>query len=227
MFPENYAVLVVGDPDAGMFEFCCYLCSNYLKAGEKVVFVEANTSPEHVHRQLHMFGVYAYENESEGSLALIDCYTPPEALSPDASAIRPEDPGNLADIFDAVTEGIEKMGGGPVRMLFDSLTPLYEHHDTKDVNRFFRDLSTMARFSGTMTSLVHKGMLDEDQVADLISIADGLVEMKVDENFRRYVRINHLRGVLVTPKWVPFEFEIEDKEEDESSILGWNREQLR
>lgn len=227
MFPENYAVLVVGDPDAGMFEFCCYLCSNYLKSGEKVVFVEANTSPEHVHRQLHMFGVYAYDNQGESSLTLVDCYTPPEVNSSDANALRPEDPGNLADIFDSVTEAIEKSGGGPVRMLFDSLTSLYEHHDSKSVNRFFRDLSTMARFSGSMTSLVHRGMLDEDQIADLVSIADGLIEMKVDENFRRFVRINHLRGVLVTPKWVPFEFEIEDKEEDESAVLGWNREQLR
>ena len=90
-----------------------------------------------------------------------------------------------------------------------------------------RDLSTMARFSGTMTSLVHRGILDEDQIADLVSIADGLVEMKVDENFRRFVRINHLRGVLVTPRWVPFEFAFEDKEEDESTVLGWNREQLK
>ena len=227
MFPENYAVLVVGDPDAGMFEFCCYLCANYLRGGDKVVFVEANTSPEHVHRQLHLFGVYAHDDQVESSMALVDCYTAPEIRSPDENPLRPDDPSNLADIFDAVTEAIEKMGGGPVRILFDSLTPLYEHHDSKSVNRFFRDLSTMARFSGTMTTLVHKGMLDEDQIADLVSIADGLVEMKVDENFRRFVRINHLRGVLVTPKWVPFEFELENKEEDESTVLGWNREQLR
>jgi len=227
MFPENYAVLVVGDPDAGMFEFCCYLCSNYLKAGHKVVFVEASTSPEHVHRQLRVFGAYPYDSKGECCLALVDCYTPPDSRAPDENAIRPEDPGNLADIFDSVTSAIEKMGGGPVRILFDSLTPLYENHDSKAVNRFFRDLSTMARFSGTMTTLVHRGMLDEDQIADLISIADGMIEMKVDDNFRRFVRINHLRGVIVTPKWVPFEFEIEDKEEDESTVLGWNREQLR
>lgn len=225
MFPENYAVLVVGDPDAGMFEFCCYLCSNYLKVGDKVLFVEASTSPEHIHRQLRSFSVNAYDSEVDGKMLLIDCYTPPEAHSTDASALRPEDPSNLADIFDAVTEGIEKMGGGPVRILFDSLTPLYENHDTKSVNRFFRDLSTMARFSGTMTTLVHKGILDEDQIADLVSISDGLIEMKIDENYRRFVRINHLRGVLVTPKWVPFEFELED-EEDESFVLGWNKEEL-
>lgn len=74
MFPENYAVLVVGDPSAGLFEFCCYLGATYLKADERVVILEANTSPDRVRRQMLEFGVDAVQHELDKNLLIIDAY---------------------------------------------------------------------------------------------------------------------------------------------------------
>lgn len=221
MFPENYAVLVAGDPSAGMFEFCCYLGATYLKAGEKVVILEANTSPDRVRRQMQEFGVDAGRHELDKNLLIIDAYTPQRDVGDDPDSLRVEDISSLGDIFEAVTKGIEKVGGKPVKVLFDSLTPLFVHHDSNAVGRFFKDLTTIARFSGTLTAVVHRNILDEDQIALMSSIADGLLEVKVDENFRRQVRINYLRGVLVTPRWVPFDFERE--EEADGTALIWSR----
>jgi KaiC/GvpD/RAD55 family RecA-like ATPase len=220
MFPQNYAVLVIGDPSAGMFEFCCYLGATYLKAGEKVVFLEANTPPDRVRKQMLEYGVDAYKHESEKTLAIIDAYTPLSEAGDDPNVLRVEGLSNLSDIFEAVTKGIEKVGGQPVKVLFDSLTPLFMHHDLNVMGRFFRDLTTMARFSGTMTALVHRNILDEDKIALLSSIADGLLEIKVDQSFRRFVRIKYLKGVLVTPKWVPFDFQREEEVEGASLIWG-------
>lgn len=221
MFPEKYAVLVVGDPSAGLFEFCCYLGATYLKAGEKVVILEANTSPDRVRRQLMEFGVDAAQHELDKNLLIIDAYTPQPDADDDPNALRVLDISSLGDVFEAVTKGIEKVGGQPVKVLFDSLTPLFMHHDSSAMGRFFKDLATIARFSGTLTAVVHKNILDEDQIAHMSSIADGLLEVKVDESFRRLVRINYLRGVLVTPRWVPFDFQRD--EETEGTALIWSR----
>jgi KaiC/GvpD/RAD55 family RecA-like ATPase len=221
MFPENYSVLVVGDPSAGLFEFCCYLGATYLKAGEKVVILEANTSPDRVRRQMQEFGVDAIQHELDKNLLIVDAYTPQPAADSDPNTIRVSDISSLGDIFESVTRGIDKVGGQPVKVLFDSLTPLFMHHDSKAMGRFFKDLTTIAKFNGTLTAVVHRNILDEDQIALLSSIADGLLEVKVDERFRRLVRINYLRGVLVTPRWVPFDFQKE--EEADGTSLIWSR----
>jgi len=218
MFPENHAVLVVGEASTGLFEFCCYLGCSYLRNGEKVVFVEDNTSPEQVRRQMGKFGINASVHEENGSLVLVDAFTR-ESPAPDETGIEVETASILPSIFEGVTSGIERVGGKPVRVILDSLTPLYVSHDPAHVWRFFKDLSSICKFNGTLTSVVNKGILDEDQIAQVAGLADGILEMRMDSEYRRYVRIKHLKGTIVSPKWVPFEFEKD--EEDEVAVLGW------
>jgi KaiC/GvpD/RAD55 family RecA-like ATPase len=218
MFPENHAVLVVGEASTGLFEFCCYLGCSYLRNGEKVVFVENNASPGQVRKQMSRFGIEASDYEDDKTLVLVDAFTR-DSVRPDETATPAEDRSSLPYIFEAVTSGIETVGGKPVRVILDSLTPLYVDHDQADVWRFFKDLSSMCKFNGTMTSVVNKGILDEDQIAQVAGLADGILEMRMDSEYRRYVRIKHLKGTIVSPKWVPFEFEKD--EEDEVAILGW------
>ena len=167
------------------------------------------------------FGVDAVQHELDKTLLIVDAYTPQPDADDDPNALRVADISNLGDIFESVTKGIDKVGGQPVKVLFDSLTPLFMHHDSNAIGRFFKDLTTIAKFSGTLTAVVHRNILDEDQIALLSSIADGLLEVKVDERFRRMVRINYLRGILVTPRWVPFDFQRE--EEAEGTALIWSR----
>lgn len=218
MFPDNHAVLVMGEASTGLFEFCCYLGSTYLKNGDKVVFLENNTSPRQVRRQMSKFGVEASEYEETNHLVIVDASM--VSTEQDESAIRVENPSVLPYIFEGVTQGIEKAGGKPARVIFDSLTSLYMHQDPETVGRFFKDLSTMSRCNGTMTCVIHKGILDEDQIAMVAGLADGILEMKIDGKYKRFIRINYLKGTAVTPKWVPFEFDTGDQEE-EGAFLGW------
>jgi len=218
MFPEKHAVLVVGEANTGLFEFCCYLGSTYLKNGEKVVFLENNTPPQLVRRQMATFGIDAPDHEEARSLVLIDAFK--RMRKSDDNVIAVENTAVLPDIFDAVTAGIERLGGEGVRVIFDSLTPLYVSHEPADVWRFFKDLTTFCRSAGAMTAVVNKGILDEDQIAQVAGLADGILEMRMDSEFRRYVRIQHLKGTIVSPKWVPFEFE-EEQEKEDVALLGW------
>jgi len=221
MFPENHAVLVVGEASTGLFEFCCYLGSTYLRNGEKVVFVENNTSPGQIRRQMGRFGIEASDYEDDGTLVLVDAFTR-ESPRPDDAAIVVKNPSVLPYVFEAVTSGIERVGGKPIRVILDSLTPLYVNYEPAEVWRLFKDLSTICKYNGTLTSVVNKGILDEDQIAQVAGLADGILEMRMDSEYRRYVRIKHLKGTIVSPKWVPFEFEKD--EEDQVQMLGWRTE---
>jgi KaiC/GvpD/RAD55 family RecA-like ATPase len=220
LFPENFAVLVVGDPSAGMFEFCCYLAATHLKAGERLVFVESNTSAMRVRDQLRAFGVDAVEHEDREMLAIVDLHaSSPGPAENDQKSIHVTDLSNLEEIMERVEEGIVKVGGQPVIVLFDSITPLYMYHDSSEVGKFFSAMASMAKVSGKMTSTIHQGIVPDEQIAILSTIADGILEMRVDDGFHRFVRIKHFKGLKVAPKWVPFDIESED--EGDAAVLKW------
>jgi hypothetical protein len=65
---------------------------------------------------------------------------------------------------------------------------------------------------------VHSAIVPDEQIALLSTIADGVLELKMDDDFHRFVRIKHFKGIKVSPKWVPFDF---DREESSGAILSW------
>ncbi len=218
MFPENFAVLVVGSPSAGMFEFCCYLAATHIKADERLVFVESNTSANNVRTQLQMFGVDPFECEDRERLAIVDCHSSASSADKDVKSIKVDDLSNLEEVIQRVEEGIVRVGGQPVIVLFDSITPFYMNHDSNDVGKFFSAMASMVKISGKMTSTIHTSIVPDEQIALLSTIADGVLEMRIDEGFHRFVRIKHFKGMEVKPKWVPFDFDMGD---DSGALLSW------
>lgn len=219
MFPDNFAVLVVGNPNAGTFEFCSYLGATHLNADERLVFVETNTSTDQVRQQMQLFGVDAIDAEDRRRLALIDCRDSRKVPEVDDRTIKVSDTTNLEEIIEKVEEGIVRVGGAPVNVLFDSVTPLYVRHDSNDVGKFFSALSSLVKVSGRMTSTVHSAIVPDEQISLLATIADGLLELRMDDDFHRYVRIKHFKGLKVSPKWVPFDFDRD--EESSGTVLTW------
>jgi len=222
MFPQNYAVLVIGDPGTGMFEFSCYLASTYLKNGERVVFAETDSSPDRVRKQLRRFGVDAVEYEMDGQFIIIDCS--PTTIDPgyDPGTRRVRDRADLESIAGNVTDGMRDVGGPPVRVLLDSLTPLYDHNESQEIIEFFSNLCATVRRDGNLTCTIHRGMIHEDQVEAVGDIADGIVEMMMDRQYKRFIRIQRMKGMELKPRWVQFDFERSDDEE--GTMLGWGKE---
>ncbi len=219
MLPDNFAVLLVGDPSSGMFEFCAYLAATHLNADERLVFVESNTSTMRVRDRLFSFGIDSVEYEDRGMLAFVDMHTSTGVVENDSKAIRADDLTNLEKVIEKVEEAIVKVGGHPVVVLFDSVTPLYMYNDSSEVGKFFSALSSMIKVSGKLTATVHQDIVPDEQISLLSTIADGVLEMMVDKDFHRFVRIKHFRGLTISPKWVPIEFE--ESEEEEPEVLNW------
>jgi len=223
MFPQNYAVLVVGDPGTGMFEFSCYLAASYLRNGERVVFVETDPSPERVRKQLRRFGIAALEFEMDGQLIIVDCSTPAFDEGYDPGTRRVRDRTDLKSIQTQIQDAMRNVGGPPVRVVFDSLTPLYESNGAEEIGDFFAHLCTNVRRDGNLTATIHRGMIHEEQVDKLGAIADGIVEMVINKQFKRFIRILRMKGIEIRPRWVQFDFE--KSEEEEGTMLGWGKEE--
>ena len=222
MFPQNYAVLVVGDPGTGMFEFSCYLAASYLRNDERVVFAETDSQPDRVRKQLKRFGIDALEHEMDEQFLIIDCCQSTFDPGYDPGTRRVTDRTDLGSVEGQVMDGIRNVGGPPVRVIFDSLTPLYEHNESEEISGFFERLCSSVKKEGNLTCTIHRGMIHEDQVEHIGSIADGIVEMMMNQQFKRFIRITRMKGIELTPKWVQFDFE--KTEEDEGTMLGWGKE---
>jgi KaiC/GvpD/RAD55 family RecA-like ATPase len=204
-----------------MLDFCCYLGASYLRAGMKVVFVETNMGLRHVRSQMAEFGAMAHKHEADGSLVMIDCYTPPDAVVHDEHELILSDRTSLDEILAKVNEAIYSVGGVSVRVLFDSMTPIFMSHEQDEVSDFFKDLVSMVKLNGVLTCTAHQDILNPEQISLLSSSADGILEMKTDEGFKRFVRIKRMKGVEVSSKWVPFDFARGD--EKQGAFLSWKR----
>lgn len=221
MLSDNVTVLVVGDPISGTLEFCCYMATTYLRSGERVVFVESDSELEQLDQQFELFGLDVPSLERSHHLAIVDCHEDTKGLTKDKRILRVANMANLEDIVEKVTEGIVRVGGSPVRVIFDSLTPLYKYHDASKMERFFRALSSQVKVSGRLTAVVHSGLMDERHIDRLGEISEGILEMRVDGYFHRYVRLNKFKGLEIAPRWVPFEMDLED--ESQGTVLGWKK----
>lgn len=220
MLSDNRSVLVITDEDEGVSQVCCQLASARLEAGQKVVFVETKTPPDEVVFYLTKFGLDTSAVESEGCFAIVDACGQSAPVQ-DPHVVKVGDPSMLSNIFECVTRAMGAVGGRPVEIVFDSLSPLLLTHEPVYVSRFYKDLSTISKFSGSLTASVAGGLVTEDIIASLASIADSVFETRLDDNLRRQVRVRHMSGSLVRPTWVPFEWGVQTSID---SGLLWRRD---
>jgi len=226
LFPENYSILAVGEPSAGMFEFCCYLAATYVQSGQRTVFVGVDSPPSQVRRQMEEFGADPSRHEEEGDLMILDCYTAKAPVSSDPRTLRICDISDLDDVVMRVEEAVERVGGSPVRVVLNSLTPLFLYHGAPSLGIFFRNLSAHVKEAGSLTCTVHQIVLTENQISVLEAGADGLMEMRTDSDFRRYVRMRYMRGMKVSPNWVPLDF-MPELDSERGTVLEWRRSSRR
>ncbi len=204
MLSENRSLLVITEAEQGVCQVCCQLAAARLEAGQKVVFVETKTPPDQVVYHLSMFDVDTSAIESDGAFAIVDACAE-SAPVPDPHIVKVGDPSMLSNIFEGVTRALKTVGGRPAEIVFDSLSPLLQTHEPVYVARFYRDLSAISRFSGSLTASVARDTVTEDIIASLSSISDSVFETRLDDNLRRQVRLRHVSGSLVKPTWIPFE----------------------
>ena len=207
LFPSHCSLLVSGPPGVGKFEWMAGLVRAALEGGEKVVFVTLDMNPREVRDRAKAIGLDLARYEGT-SLVFVDSYS--------ASATeKPEEPvgrkvyavssySNLEGLGMAISRAASDLKP-PVRIVFYSISTLFLHNSPQAIAKFFQIVTNRVKTSmGFIAYAVHDGVHDALTMNLLRSLVDGVVELRFTESMEREVRLHHLRGTTVTPRWQPF-----------------------
>lgn len=188
-----------------------------------MLFIAADITLSQVRRQLARFGVDAQRYEMDGPLAFIECRSSGSAKGKDAVFPRSCDMADLDGLVSAVDDTLSDSSDSFSRVIFYSITPFFMYHDADSLSMFLERLSLKAKQYGSLTTVIHKGVLSDDQVLKAETTVDGVIDVRVDDAFRRYVRIRRMNGLTVKPSWVPLEV-VRGAETGSSAFLAWRKD---
>ncbi len=205
LFQDYYTVLVHGPPGVGKFEYCLDLVNYYLEKGGRVVYLTTERSPLEIMRRASSINrdMAKYEGES---LVFVDCFSWSFGTRYE-KGFSIDNPANLNEINITMEKAITKMGK-PVKIIFDSLSPLFLHNPASSVTKAFQVLASRAKTDyGFLLATLQEGVHDPQVVNTLIYLVDGYLQMKFEEedSLRRKLRVHHLKGVESDPGWRTFE----------------------
>ena len=204
--PSNYSLFLTGPPGVGKFEFCLDLMAQFLKDGEKVIYLSTETSIDEIIENVDV----DLEEYLDSSLFFIDCYLwESEALKD--RILRVETLVSLKDLSTGIEEAVAKLGEPPVRIIFHSLSPLFLSplfldKETADISRFVQGLTAKVKTEyGTIIYSLQTGVHNPQTINNMTSSVDGHIEMKYSDRggaLRKMFRTHHLKGLKHPTEWV-------------------------
>jgi len=220
-FPDQSCVLMIGSPGIGLLEFNIGLVKGYLDKDDVVVFVALDNSPMDVAAVMDSFGVPTKDLLGK-RLFFLDYHSSLLGASEERAShndgIRhiSDLEGIMFNLGAIFTETNKKM-----RIFIYSLSTLFLYNQANAVLKFFQLSNSKIRAQyGTSIISVHDGVHDEKTVNHLMAIADGVIELRFDEELNKVMRIRNMRGYPTSPQWMPFEIRTVDKGEP-VQLLEW------
>lgn len=220
-FPQMCSVLMLGTPGVGLLEFQMGMVKEYLDQGEPVVFVTMDLLPRDLLDSMERFGI-SLDNLGKG-LYIIDYHS---SLLGNSDEREAADRAKVRRIHDL--EGImfnvanifaeEKR---PLRVFMHTLSTLFLYNQASVVLKFFQISTSRIRSEyGNAIVSVFDGVHDEKALNHLVALADGVLELRFDDELNRVLRVRHMRGMSVPGRWIPFEI-APGGEEPPAPVLEW------
>ncbi len=207
--PEYSSLLVFGPPGVGKLDYLLDAMVTFLRGGDRVIFVCIDISPQEVMS-------YGSTRDSDLSshpgqnLLFIDCFTPSviEEVGPEEeSTILVGSFSNLEGMGMAIAKAAERLAP-PVKILFYTISTLFLHNSPQSLSKFFQIVSARVKTQlGLILYACHEGVMEARQENLLRSLVDGVLELKFDDSMKSKIRLHHLRGHRIEPRWFPLEGE--------------------
>ncbi len=200
-FPMRSSILLRGPPGSGKTEFLLDLANRWLLNREKVLYVAVSTSGEEI---LSRLTTMAGRGILSDRLVIIDCYRNNPSDSGDRLIVNINGLSHLESITLAISTAVDGLGS-PVRIIFDGLSTLFLHNAPQTMAKFFQVLSTRSKGEfGFILSSVVEGMHENMTMNTLMSLADGVIEVAVDSNMARFIRVRYIKGRESNPIWYQY-----------------------
>lgn len=219
--PQMSSVLILGSPGVGLLEFQMSLVKEYLETGEPVVFVTMDLLPRDLLAVMERFGI-PMERLGNG-LYIIDYHS---SLMGDSKEKDSYDRSHVRHIHDLEgimfnVASIYSETKRPLRVFVHTLSTMFLYNQPNVVLKFFQLSTSRIRSEyGTAIISIFDGVHDDRVVNHLVALADGVLELRFDQDLNRMMRVRHMRGMSVPCRWIPFE--ITPAEEDNpSQVLEW------
>lgn len=174
--PRGASLLLSGDAGSGKTILAYQFLHDELESGKLCALLSYDAFPEDVQARMNEFGWDIVSPLRKGRLRIIDCYS--SLAGHGEGAIK--DPSDLTELNIQVTAFIGKAKGGPVTVVLDSLTPIFNGVEEKQAINFIQTLAAKVKKTGGLfIQTASKGAVSDDAAAKIKTMADGVIELTV------------------------------------------------
>ncbi len=197
--PKGFSFILSGSPGVGKTIFASNVFGEQLRKGVKCLYVALERPIESFVERLKTRG-YSID---ESQIVFVDAYSWRMGGGSDAKFYL-RNLSNLNEVSVKILMALNDLGRGGF-YLIDSLTNLTTYNDEKEILHFFGVNS--ARFKNNLSTgicTVEEGTHDSSFYTMLNHLADGVLEMKLDDDgdsLRRRIRTHTLRGMANPMRW--------------------------
>ena len=164
-----------------------------LSRGKFCGLLSYDAFPAEVSRKMRDMGWDIAEYLKTGQLNILDCYSALAGV--EGSLIR--DPTDFTEVSIQVTRMIES-AKGPMTILLDSVTPIFNAATAKDCINFLQVLGAKIKNAGGIFIFTAtKGSIPEEARSKIEAMADGVIELnmiKRANSLRRTLRVKKMAG---------------------------------
>src|SRR5437016_2214267 len=205
--PRGSSILLLGDAGSGKTILSYQFLHEELDSGKLCALLSYDAFPEDVQARMTEFGWDIISHLRKGRLKIIDCYS--GLAGQGEGAIK--DPSDLTELNIQITSFIAKAKGGPVTVVLDSLTPIFNGVDEKQAINFIQTLGAkVKKTGGLLIETASKGAIPDDAAAKLKTMADGVFELGIVRSrgkSHRFLTVPKMERRRISSDSVPFQID--------------------
>lgn len=205
--PRGASILLSGDAGSGKTILSYQLLHDELESGKLCALLSYDAFPEDVQARMNEFCWDIVSPLRKGRLKIIDCYS--SLAGHGEGAIK--DPSDLTELNIQITAFIGKAKGGPVTVVLDSLTPIFNGVEERQGVNFIQTLGAKVKKTGGLfIQTASKGAISDDAAAKLRTMADGVIELNAVRShgkIHRFLSVVKMERRRIALASIPFEID--------------------
>lgn len=206
--PVGSIVLIKGCPKSGKTVFTSQIAYNQVKSGVPVIGILADDSKEDF---LTFTGELGMDfSNFQDAIQLIDIFSLRRRRSSPLNEPIISDPWDILQFMDAIKDStlnlLMERPGHNITGFISSMNSLFFGMEKGIVYKFFSLLKDFTLKTGQVWLIELNSNVESPEVeAMLNALADGVIELRLTEEGRRFLRVYGMKKTMHSKMWIPFD----------------------